>query len=244
MSPARAWIIDVMQAAGIVPRIDAAGNIFARVRRAAESSRRSCSDRTSTRCRPAATSTATSGSLAALEVIQAVQAAQACTTRHPLEMVVWAHEEGMAFGIGTRRQPHRRRRPQAGDMDEVWNGMRRADAIRKIGGDPDRIEDARSRPRAPGTRYVELHIEQGGTLDKARRPDRRRRRHRRDPSLRRGRSTGLANHAGTTPMDERQDALVAASQLTLAVREIVTRAARAGRSAPSAASRSSRTRRT
>jgi N-carbamoyl-L-amino-acid hydrolase len=35
--------------------------------------------------------------------------------------------------------------------------------------------------------------------------------------------TGLANHAGTTPMGERQDALVAASHLTLAVREIVTR---------------------
>ena len=34
--------------------------------------------------------------------------------------------------------------------------------------------------------------------------------------------TGFANHAGTTPMTERQDALVAASQLTLAVREIVT----------------------
>ncbi len=31
---------------------------------------------------------------------------------------------------------------------------------------------------------------------------------------------GLANHAGTTPMGERQDALVAASQLTLAVRDL------------------------
>lgn len=34
--------------------------------------------------------------------------------------------------------------------------------------------------------------------------------------------TGLANHAGTTPMAERQDALLAASHLTIAVRDIVT----------------------
>jgi N-carbamoyl-L-amino-acid hydrolase len=34
---------------------------------------------------------------------------------------------------------------------------------------------------------------------------------------------GFANHAGTTPMPERRDALIAASELTLAVREIVTR---------------------
>jgi beta-ureidopropionase / N-carbamoyl-L-amino-acid hydrolase len=33
---------------------------------------------------------------------------------------------------------------------------------------------------------------------------------------------GFANHAGTTPMAERQDAAIAAAQLTLAVREIVT----------------------
>src|SRR5207302_11322797 len=34
--------------------------------------------------------------------------------------------------------------------------------------------------------------------------------------------TGFANHAGTTPMAERQDALIAASQLAIAVRDVVT----------------------
>jgi N-carbamoyl-L-amino-acid hydrolase len=38
---------------------------------------------------------------------------------------------------------------------------------------------------------------------------------------------GAANHAGTTPMDERRDALIAASKLTLAVREEIV--ARPGR---------------
>jgi N-carbamoyl-L-amino-acid hydrolase len=37
------------------------------------------------------------------------------------------------------------------------------------------------------------------------------------------RITGFANHAGTTPMAERQDAMLAASHLTIAVREIVTK---------------------
>ena len=34
--------------------------------------------------------------------------------------------------------------------------------------------------------------------------------------------TGFANHAGTTPMPDRQDALLAASHLTIAVRQIVS----------------------
>ncbi len=99
--------------------------------------------------------------------------------------------------------------------------MTRAEAIRRIGGEPDRIMNA-VRPKGAIHAYLELHIEQGGTLDKASRPDRRRRGHRRRFSATRATVTGFANHAGTTPMAERQDALVAASQLTIAVREVVT----------------------
>src|SRR5262249_54509082 len=70
--------------------------------------------------------------------------------------------------------------------------------------------------------YVELHIEQGGVLDQANMPigivegivaiDRY------DVEVR-----GFANHAGTTPMPIRKDALLAASQLIQAVNEIVRR---------------------
>jgi N-carbamoyl-L-amino-acid hydrolase len=96
---------------------------------------------------------------------------------------------------------------------------KKADAIRAIGGDPGRIETARMRPGAFHA-YLELHIEQGGILDRERIPigivdgivcvDR--------YSVV---AEGFANHAGTTPMADRRDALVAASQLVLAVREIV-----------------------
>jgi N-carbamoyl-L-amino-acid hydrolase len=103
--------------------------------------------------------------------------------------------------------------------------MTRADALRRIGGSPEQIKDA-VRQKGSHHCYLELHIEQGGTLE-------------RNTTaigvvegivaIQRYRAviTGLANHAGTTPMADRQDALIAASHLTLAVREIVT--ARAGR---------------
>ena len=105
-------------------------------------------------------------------------------------------------------------------MNQVWNGMTRADAIRKIGGDPDRITDA-VRPRGAHHCYLELHIEQGGTLEREKIPvgvvegivaiDRY------EATV-----TGFANHAGTTAMADRQDALLAASHLTIAVRDVVT----------------------
>jgi hypothetical protein len=74
-------------------------------------------------------------------------------------MVVWAHEESYAFGRGLACS-----RIVAGDftpadLDEVWNGFRRADAIRKIGGNPERIAEAR-RDKGSHHCYLELHIEQ------------------------------------------------------------------------------------
>jgi N-carbamoyl-L-amino-acid hydrolase len=69
--------------------------------------------------------------------------------------------------------------------------------------------------------YFELHIEQGGTLEKTKT----------NIGVVEGivgiqqwevTITGFANHAGTTPMDRRQDALLAAAQLVLAVNRVVT----------------------
>ena len=158
------------------------------------------------------------GSLAALGALEALAAAN-LRTRHPLEMVVWSAEESATFtGLNGSRIVAGDVKPS--DMDKVWNGMTRADAIRKIGGAPDRIMDA-IRPRGAHHCYLELHIEQGGILEREGIPvgvvegivsiDRY------EVTV-----TGFANHAGTTPMADRQDALLAASHLTIAVRQIVT----------------------
>jgi N-carbamoyl-L-amino-acid hydrolase len=209
-----------MKAAGLAPRIDPAGNIFAR---------RSGTDKS---LAPVLFGSHIDsvpnggnfdgdlGTLAAIEVMQTLHEA-GITTRRPLEIVCWSNEEGVAFNNGLAGSRAAAREVEPGEMDAVWNGVRKADAIRKIGGAPERIAEARL-PKGAFESYLELHIEQGGTLAAAGIPigvvdgivaiDRY------DVTIH-----GFANHAGTTPMPQRHDALLAASYLTIAVNEIVRR---------------------
>src|SRR5688500_8795479 len=149
---ARAWIIDEMKQAEIAPRIDAAGNIYGRF--GGQPNQPAILFGSHIDSVPnAGNFDGDLGTFAALEVIQAVQAAK-IQTRHPLEMVLWAHEESTAFGVGTAASRIVAGDLQPGDMDKVWNGMKRSDAIRRIAGDPDKIETA---VRGKGTwhSYVE-----------------------------------------------------------------------------------------
>src|SRR5262245_55703962 len=216
----RRYVMGLMTAAGLQPRIDPAGNIFA-TRAGTDATRPPILFGSHIDSVPSGGNfDGDLGSLGALAAIEALDAA-GIRTRHPLEMVIWAHEEGFAFGRGLACSRIAAGELTEADLDEMWNGMRRADALRKIGGNPDRIAEAR---RAKGSHhcYLELHIEQGGTLERAGIPigvvegivaiDKY------DAVV-----TGVANHAGTTPIAERHDALLAASHLTIAVREAVTR---------------------
>ena len=215
----RRYVIGLMRTAGLDPRIDAAGNIFG-TRPGTDPSLPPVLFGSHIDSVPSGGNfDGDLGSLSALGALEALDAGRV-RTRHPLEMVVWAHEEGVAFGRALACSRIVAGDFKPADLDEVWNGMRRADALRKIGGDPDRILSAR-RPKGSIHCYIELHIEQGGTLDKAGIPigvvegivaiDKY------DVTV-----TGFANHAGTTPMAERQDALLAAAELAVAVREVVT----------------------
>jgi len=217
-------VLTLMRSAGLTPRIDPAGNIFAR--------RPGTDDMLPPILFGSHIDSVPNGgnfdgdlgSLAAIGVIEALDRAGG-RTRHPLEVVIWSSEEGVAFGRGLAGSRIVAGDIKPADMDAVWNGLRRADAIRRIGGNPDQIMSA-VRPKGAHHAYLELHIEQGGTLD----------RDRVAIGVVQGIVnidryavviTGFANHAGTTPMPERQDALIAASELTLAVRAAVT--ARPGR---------------
>ena len=216
----RAYVIDLMRAAGLEPRIDPAGNIFGR-RAGTDPSLPPILFGSHIDSVPSGGNfDGDLGVLSSLGVMEALAAAGA-RTRHPLEMAVWCAEEGVAFGkgLGGSRIVAGDIRPA--DMDQIWSGLRRADAVRRLGGNPDRITDA-IRPKGAHHAYLELHIEQGGTLDRSGVPI----------GIVEGIVaierfsvvvTGVANHAGTTPMADRQDALVAAAQLVTAVREIVTR---------------------
>src|SRR5262245_41597507 len=220
----RKYVLDLMRAARLEPRIDPAGNIFAK-RAGSEPSLPPILFGSHIDSVPSGGNfDGDLGSLAALGVIEALDRA-GTRTRHPLEIVVWSAEEGVAFGRGLAASRIVAGDVKPSDMDAVWNGMTRAECVKKIGGDPQRIMDA-VRPKGAHHAYIELHIEQGGTLE-------------RDKvavgvvegivSIQRYTAvvTGFGTHAGTTPMAERQDALVAASQLTIAVRDAVN--ARPGR---------------
>lgn len=216
----RRYVMDLMRAAGLKPRIDPAGNIFA-LRQGSEPSLKPILFGSHIDSVPSGGNfDGDLGSLAALGALEALDRA-GHRTRHPLEIVVWAAEEGVAFNRGLASSRIVAGDITPSDMDQVWNGMRRGDALKRIGGDPERILEAR-REKGAWHGYLELHIEQGGTLERSgtaigvvqgivaiQRFE--------------ARITGFANHAGTTPMAERQDAMVAASHLTIAVRETVTK---------------------
>ena len=214
----RRYVIELMKAAGLEPRIDPAGNIFGR-RAGTDASLPPILFGSHIDSVPnGGNFDGDLGTLAALGAIEALTAARV-RTRHALEMVVWSAEEGVAFTRGLNGSRMVAGDVKPSDMGQVWNGMTRADAIRRIGGDPARINEA-VRPRGAHHCYLELHIEQGGDLERQRIPigvvegivsiDRY------DVTV-----TGFANHAGTTPMVDRRDALLAASHLTIAVNQIV-----------------------
>jgi beta-ureidopropionase / N-carbamoyl-L-amino-acid hydrolase len=142
-----------------------------------------------------------------------------------VRLVSWADEEGARFGrslfgssaaSGTMDdQAELRAREDAG-------GIRWEDALREHGVDLDRALEARSQLENAAA-YLELHIEQGPVLESM------------DLPLgvvlgtfgvERHQVTfrGQAAHAGSTPMDQRRDALAAASLLALEIYDIAQRA--------------------
>ncbi len=155
------------------------------------------------------------GSTGAIEVAETLAAA-GITLRHPLEVLIFANEEGGTIGSHAITDGL----PSA-ELDLVsQSGKTFREGIRFLGGDPDRLASAR---RSPGdiTAYLELHIEQGGRLDLARIPI----------GVVLGivgirhwdvTINGFGNHAGTTPMKGRRDALLVAARCIEAVNRIVT----------------------
>lgn len=215
----REYVMGLMRAAGLTPVIDPAGNIFGR-RDGADPTLKPVLFGSHIDSVPSGGNfDGDLGTLAAIGAIDVLNRA-GVRTQHPLEVVVWAAEEGVAFNRGLSASRIVAGDVAPSDMDQVWNGMRRGDAIRKIGGNPERIMDAR-REKGAWHGYFELHIEQGGSLERSTS----------DIGVVQGivaidrleaRITGVANHAGTTPMADRHDAVIAFSHLALAVREIVT----------------------
>lgn len=211
----RAYIISLMRELGLAVRIDPAGNIIGR--------REGLDPHVPPIVLGSHIDSVPNGGrydgvvgvIGALECLQ-VLAEHGVTTRHPLEVIVFAAEEG---GLVGSRAMIGALTPEALDVVSP-SGMTMREGIRAIGGDPERLAEAVRRP-GEITAFLELHIEQGGTLDAEGVPigvvEGIVGINRWDVVI-----EGFANHAGTTPMNQRRDALVAAAELILAVNRVVT----------------------
>jgi N-carbamoyl-L-amino-acid hydrolase len=135
---------------------------------------------------------------------------------HPLQVIVFTNEEeGMTGSRGI-----------IGDLDDValnassQSGKTVKDGVRALEGNPDKIKNA-AKKKGSIKAYLELHIEQGAVLE--------------SKNLQIGIVEGIvginwwdvliegkANHAGTTPMNLRQDCLLAAGYLIVEINRLVT----------------------
>jgi N-carbamoyl-L-amino-acid hydrolase len=211
----REYIVSLMREAGLKIHIDEAGNIIGR------------KEGTDPSLSPIAfgshTDTVPHGGKydGAVGVLGAIECAQvlmenSVNTRHPLEVIVFTDEEGGLIGskaiIGTLTTE------ALAVITHSGKTVRKG--IKALGGNPDALERA-VRKKDDLTAFIEIHIEQGSTLASKGI----------DIGVVEGivginwwdvTLEGFANHAGTTPMDKRQDALLAASHLIIAVNKVVT----------------------
>ncbi len=210
----RAWFIKLMNKAGLEPTIDAGGNIIGKRKGKSKTLKPIAFGSHIDMVPDGGNYDGTLGSLSALEVIEVLNENN-IITNHPLEVIIFANEEGGLIGS----------RAIAGNLTAEGlkqisqSGLVMAEGIKTIGGNPDNIQSC-MRTKGDFHAFLELHIEQGGILEAE--------------NLNIGvvegivgivdieiTVEGVANHAGTTPMKLRQDALLASSRLIIAVNEVI-----------------------
>lgn len=159
------------------------------------------------------------GVITALEIARFFKE-HAISHTHPLEFVAMNDEEGVRFGRGVANSSAMAGLIKEEDLDETRDrdGISLREAMEDLGIQPD-LGQAKRDPRSLKA-FFELHIEQGPILEKEKKTigivqsivgfD-----------MYRVQLCGLAGHAGTSPMKFRKDPLMAASELALALEEIV-----------------------
>lgn len=211
---AREWFIQEAEALGLKVRVDGVGNIFARL--GGQGAAILCGSHLDTVPHGGKLDGAL-GVIAALEIANVLQEEQV-SLRHPFEVVVWADEEGGRFGTGLLGS---RAAIGALPSEELQTakdakGVLLGEALLEVAsGD---ISNALLDPQAYKG-YLEVHIEQGSHLV--------------DGGYQVGivegivgisrlvvKLNGQANHAGTTPMNRRRDALYTAAKIVLGIREL------------------------
>ena len=210
----RAWLAQRFAEAGLTTRIDTAGNLIGRIEGADPKLGVIAIGSHSDTVPSGGRFDGIAGVAAGLEIVRALRDSRA-RLDHTIEVIDFLAEEPSEYGLSCVGS-----RGMTGALEASCSisPSRRArssrDALRRVGGDPDRLDQAK---RDDIRAFLELHIEQGVVLESR--------------SLDVGIVTsivgirrieivfeGEADHAGTTPMAVRRDALVAAAHTVCSVR--------------------------
>jgi N-carbamoyl-L-amino-acid hydrolase len=209
----RAYVEKIFREAGLETQIDAAGNMTGRLKGTVEGKGTIMLGSHTDTVPNGGRFDGIAGVIAGLEVARSLADA-GIALEHDLEIVDFLAEEVSIFGVSCIGS-----RGMTGVRPPEWlerstDGVTLADGIRQVGGDPDVIFK-----RTDIKAFLELHIEQGTVLE----------RENIDIGIV-GAITGIsrfeilvegrADHAGTTPMNARYDALGAASIIVLGIEEI------------------------
>lgn len=210
---ARSQITDWMKAAGMSVRTDAGSNIIGRYAGYEDDAPVLATGSHIDTVFSGGRFDGTLGVMAGLEVVRVLQENE-IKLHHPLELIAFADEERSMVGVkaiaGTAPEDPARYDTVAGEPIQS--------CLARAGGDWNNLTSAK-RSQADIACFLELHVEQGGILEAIER----------DIGVvegivgqQRHRITieGRTNHAGTTPMNMRRDALTTAAHLILAIEDI------------------------
>ena len=212
---ARKWFAGLMKNAGLEVSVDAAGNIIGKRKGINPSAKPIAFGSHIDMVPDGGNYDGCVGSVCGLEVMEVLKENN-IVTEHPLELIITSDEEGSLLGS----------KALAGDFKTKGletvsqSGLTVREGIKVIGGNPDSLQTI-IRKKGDLKAFIELHIEQGGILEKE--------------NIQIGVVEGIvgiedwqitvegeANHAGTTPMNMRHDALLSAAKLIIAVNEVIT----------------------
>lgn len=210
----RAYFMDLMRMADLDVSIDFAGNIIGK-RAGKDPSLKPIAFGSHIDMVPnGGNYDGTYGSITALEIIEVLNENN-IVTNHPLEVLIFQNEEGGL--VGSRALTGNLSKQALSQVSA--SGLSIEEGTRAIGGNPDRLSEVIRKPNSLAA-FIEIHIEQSKVLESQGI----------DVAIVEGivgiedwdvTVTGMANHAGSTPMNDRQDALIAASKLVLAVNAVV-----------------------
>lgn len=211
----REYVTGLLKAARLEARVDTAGNIFGRRAGSNPALKPIWFGSHIDSVPEGGNYDGTVGSLGAIEVAQSL-AEQNITTKHPIEVVIFQNEEGGT--VGSRALVGEVKPEDLGLTARSGKTIR--DGITFIGGNVARLAESR-RQKGDMAAYIELHIEQGGTLEKEKK----------NIGVVEGivgigwwdvTIEGFSNHAGTTAMNERRDAMLAFARFADMVNRVVT----------------------